>query len=142
MNVRTTTNKKGERTDHPDHVCCGLRTLFLTLASGLFVCYTTAILGQPVDLPKLKIGTLYSKARAGLIMAGNRPAPFVARPAGYCVGSEDVCKAYPEAESCAVDQQRPCIFDWQTKQGTRFVIVTIGEYFADMVVSGVRAQPP
>jgi hypothetical protein len=106
----------------------------------LFLAQAPSALGRSIDLPQVKIGTIYSKARAELMAAGSRPIPFSRGSENYCDGAEDVCRAYPETESCAIDQNRPCIFHWRTKEGTHFVVGTVGEEFAKIAVSTVRVQ--
>jgi len=88
--------------------------------------------------PSVVIGLPYKAERARLIGAGNHPVPV--RPGlgmnGICLGRDDLCAAYPEVESCAVDRDGPCRFRWRTAKGQLFIVYTGGETF-DVTVSGV-----
>ncbi len=89
--------------------------------------------------PSLAIGLPYRAARARLIGAGNYPVRV--RPGlglnGTCLGRRDLCAAYPEVESCAVDRDAPCRFRWRTAREHLFLVYTRGETF-DVAVSGVE----
>ncbi len=87
--------------------------------------------------PPLVIGLPYKATRARLIGAGNHPVQV--RPGlglkGMCLGRDDLCAAYPEVESCAVDRDGPCRFRWRTAKGRLFIVYTVGGTF-DVTVSG------
>jgi len=87
--------------------------------------------------PSLVVGLPYKAARARLIGAGNHPVQV--HPGlglnGICLGRDDLCAAYPEVESCAVDEDGPCRFRWRTAKGRLFTVHTRGETF-DVTISG------
>jgi hypothetical protein len=79
------------------------------------------------QLPTLKTGTPYSQARASLLHSGHRPIPSD-QPVDRCsVGRENVCRTYPEADSCAGMGHGLCSFEWRTPGGQKFLVNTTGE---------------
>jgi hypothetical protein len=107
--------------------------------AALFVTLMVAPAGASTPSPpSLLIGLPYKAARARLIGAGNHPVQV--RPGlglkGMCLGRDDLCAAYPEVESCAVDRDGPCRFRWRTAEGRLFIVYTRGETFEVMVSGG------
>lgn len=86
--------------------------------------------------PKVTAGVSYKTTRARLIAVGNHPVRVHSGAHGECIGRGDLCSAYPETESCAVDDGAPCRFRWKTVTGRTFAVFTEGESF-DVRVSGV-----
>jgi len=90
-------------------------------------------------LPSVRTGAPYGQVRQALIQAGNIPADL--RRNGRCVDlNRDVCEAYPEMESCAVDGRRPCNFRWTTPGHLSFIVTTTGEHRSSMKVEAVTAR--
>jgi hypothetical protein len=90
------------------------------------------------ELPTVSQHLLYHAARIYLIANGNHPIKIHGRTDAACAGGEDVCRTYPETVRCAGADIRPCDFEWKTKSGRLFIVVTQGEQLHDIAVMEVR----
>lgn len=90
-----------------------------------------------MEPPKVAIGKMYSLIRVQLLKEGNKPVDWRRNPDRSCVGAETECGMYPEMSFCAVDQDRPCRFEWVTADGAKFYVMTTGENPHDLVVKGL-----
>jgi len=94
-------------------------------------------LTQAATLPTLKKGSLYANARAVLAKQGY--SPVRSDGSGCRFGREDVCKAYPEAETCAGTGLGNCLFVW--RRGKQVIeVMTIGEEPKRLTVAQVRCR--
>jgi hypothetical protein len=75
-------------------------------------------------------GMPYEIARSRLMSEGWRPEvrPGSFREMGRCgPGNREICRVYPEAESCAGTGWAPCTFYWRSPNGQPFALETSGE---------------
>ena len=114
-------------------ICLPTPPKVMSIVAALLVASACASTPNP---PEVMVGTPYKIARARLIADGNHPLAVQLRAHGECLGRDDLCSAYPETESCAVDDDAPCRFRWKTKAGRTFAVFTEGELF-DVKVSRV-----
>jgi hypothetical protein len=92
---------------------------------------------QAADLPTLKKGSPYASARTALRQKGY--SPVRGDGSGCRFGREDVCKAYPEAETCAGTGLGNCLFVW--RRGKQVIeVMTIGEEPKPLTVAGVKCR--
>ncbi len=107
-----------------------------------------AMLGAAVEpgeaqpfLIQSEVGQPYAAARAELMKNGNLPMSQSKLPHRSCTGHEDLCAAYPELGSCAVDQPL-CRFEWKAAGGDRFYIITSSGAVPSVVVKGMNYEDP
>ena len=81
----------------------------------------------------------YAAARADLIKKGGVPVSQTNRI--EYVGYEDLSAKYPELNSCATDQPL-CRFEWKSKAGVRFYIITSSDDAPSVVVKGMDYDDP
>jgi hypothetical protein len=90
-------------------------------------------------VPNFRKGTPYAAARADLLRRGW--SPVRATEPGCEPGREDVCDAYPEAQSCAGTGFGLCTFDFRSPSGALIEIVTHGARVGELTVSEVIECP-
>ena len=88
-------------------------------------------------LPTVKTGTPYASARTALSRQGYRPVR--GNGSGCRFGREDVCRAYPEAETCAGTGLGNCLFLWR-RGGQLIEVTTVGEEPRRLAVSRLRCR--
>ncbi|MCJ2053968.1 hypothetical protein [Methylobacterium sp. J-070] len=102
-----------------------MRTVLATFALAAAAAAAGGV--QAADpLPKFKLNTLYSDARASLLDLGWQPES-VAASSRTCDGRESTCEAYPEAESCAPLGAAACSMLWK-RDGQVISVTTIGAH--------------
>ncbi len=89
--------------------------------------------------PKFRKGTPYATARAALLSRGW--SPVKATEPDCEPGREDVCAAYPEAQSCAGTGFGLCTFRFRSPAGSLIEIVTHGGSVGALTISEVIACP-
>lgn len=79
---------------------------------------------SPADelLLQRDVGHNYAQVRKDLLKEGNLPVDQAQKTYRQCTGSEGVCAEYPEVEGCAIDQNTPCRFEWQSPSGRRSIL--------------------
>ena len=104
----------------------------------LAIIWTTApSLTQAAALPTLKKGSPYASARATLTKQNYKPVR--SDGSGCRFGREDVCKAYPEAETCAGTGLGNCLFVWRRGQQV-IEVMTTGEEPKHLTVAGMKCR--
>jgi hypothetical protein len=91
---------------------------------------------DPHDVVQEEFGKEYHIARRQLIKKGNIPLDQSRAADRACEGNPPACSMYPELIACAVDQGL-CRFEWRSKNGRRFYIITRGEDPNNLVVHGM-----
>lgn len=71
----------------------------------------------------------YALARERLISEGAKPIRNVGAfgDIGRCGARRQICRLYPEVESCAGTGAAPCKFVWRDPRGELFFVTTVGE---------------
>jgi len=87
-----------------------------------------------------QLGTEYRVVRADLIKAGNSPLDQTNKPGRWCFSNEEKCSKYPEISACANSDQNPCRFEWRSKRGRRFFVVTTGENVEHLLVRNIECE--
>jgi len=88
------------------------------------------------------IGRGYAQVRQDLLGEGNSPLDQTKNLHRQCIGSEGVCSEYKEDSGCAVDRDSPCRFEWKSKSGRRFYIITFGNDPKNLIVMGMDYDQP
>jgi hypothetical protein len=87
----------------------------LNVAAAVAICSALPALAQ-TSLPRFPAKTYYGDARAKLLAQGYE-AVVPKRAAGQCeeenLGRENVCRQWPEMESCAGTGAARCFFVWR-----------------------------
>jgi hypothetical protein len=73
--------------------------------------------------PRFAKGTPYASARATLLARGWSPVKPQTQDCEP--GREDVCRAYPETQSCAGTGFSICTFDFRSPSGSLIEIITM-----------------
>ena len=96
--------------------------------------------GQRNSLTSGEEGMEYGRARRQLIKEGNSPVDQTHSADRFCgISHARECTLYPEFSACAVDQPL-CRFEWRSKAGRRFYIITVGENPLNRTVSGMQYE--
>jgi hypothetical protein len=95
----------------------------LTLVVSALVVLCSQAKSADHDLLQGKEGKEYQIVRKQLIREGNVPLDQSHRDNWCGTGTETLCSMYHELWSCAVDQPL-CRFEWRSKAGKRFYIIT------------------
>jgi hypothetical protein len=107
----------------------------LTWLSALALSLSATTLLAASATPRLRKNTPYAAARATLLSRGWTPVK-AAEP--DCEpGREDVCAAYPEAQSCAGTGFGLCTFRFRSPSASLIEIVTHGGSVGQLTVSDV-----
>jgi hypothetical protein len=107
--------------------------------TAIFVGANAAPLNAGQDKLQLhdQLGKPYEVVRAALIKAKNLPLSQTNDPNRWCFANEEKCSKYQEISSCANSDQNPCRFEWRSKNGRRFFVVTTGENVEHLVVRNI-----
>jgi hypothetical protein len=113
------------------------------------ICLTAVFLGvslTPLDAGQTglclhdRLGEAYNAVRVELIKAGNLPLNQTNAPKRWCFANEEKCSKYPEISSCANSDQNPCRFEWRSKHGRRFFVITTGENVEHLIVRNIECE--
>ena len=91
------------QSDAVEHIARNIYTAIIapcaTVLTALALVVATGGLNAAEQVPKFKQNTLYPDARASLLKLGWQPVPVPAA-SKRCDQHQNICEAYPEAESC------------------------------------------
>ncbi|UPT63428.1 MAG: hypothetical protein M0D54_02365 [Hyphomonadaceae bacterium JAD_PAG50586_4] len=85
-------------------------------------------------MPAFTNRTDYTTARQALTSAGYQPLTF---PRQACIGSPEICEAYPEIVDCSGTGLNPCRFAFRAPDGGFIVGVAQGESLDHMTLTGI-----
>jgi hypothetical protein len=88
------------------------------------------------QLQSTDVGKEYGVVRRNLIRESNVPVDQD-HSSRVCFLSDTECSMYPELRGCAIDQGRPCRFEWQSASGVGFYVITTGEDPKNLIVRGM-----
>jgi len=110
-------------------------TMKRSLLSAMALSLSATILLAASATPTFRKNTPYAVARATLLSRGWVPVKAVESDCEP--GREDVCAAYPEAQSCAGTGFGLCTFRFRSLSGSLIEIVTHGGNVGQLTVSDV-----
>lgn len=105
-----------------------------SIAAALTVLMLGSAVAGATEMPTIRNGTPYGKARQQMIAAGFDPVPQE-RSGNRCFSFASICAAYTEVTACLNRPAGPCRFEWLSATGKYGAFIeTRGPNAASIVV--------